>query len=232
MPRYPINRSTNFIVEEEAWTVVEYDHTSVPGVIYISLTEDKINSIYDDVENNLAETDRITQYDLSIPSLVQSFAINEIIAPKFTLTANGIPSDESVTLISTDKSIARNINGQLTAIANGTVDIIVQLTNYPNIQQTLTIQVGGEKEFSAYIEGNATIRLDRESTYSLVGTDDIDGDVSFSLEETALAKITKVENNICTILANNVNELGTVVLHAQYNGNDYTKQIEIIPLWR
>ena len=48
MPRYPIDRATNFIVEEESWTVVEYDHTSVPGVIYLSLTEGKVNPFYDD----------------------------------------------------------------------------------------------------------------------------------------------------------------------------------------
>ena len=41
MPRYPIDRATNFIVEDESWTVVEYDHTSVPGIIYLSLTENK-----------------------------------------------------------------------------------------------------------------------------------------------------------------------------------------------
>ena len=49
MPRYPIDRATNFIIEDESWTVIEYDHTSVPGTIYLSLTENKINLIYDDL---------------------------------------------------------------------------------------------------------------------------------------------------------------------------------------
>jgi hypothetical protein len=91
MPRYPIDRATNFIVEQESWTVVEYDHTSVPGVIYLSLTEGKINSIYDDVENNIADTDKIANYELSIPEEKQNFAIGDIINPTFTLTKNGIP---------------------------------------------------------------------------------------------------------------------------------------------
>ena len=51
MPRYPISRATNFIIEDESWTVVELDHTSVPGVIYLSLTENKVNLIYDDLVN-------------------------------------------------------------------------------------------------------------------------------------------------------------------------------------
>lgn len=236
MPRYPINRSTNFIVEEEAWTVVEYDHTSVPGVIYISLTEDKINSIYDDVANNLAETDRITQYDLSIPSLIQTFDINEIIQPKFTLTANGVPSNEPVTLITTDKSIARIVNGQLTAVANGTVDIIVQLTNHPEIQETIQIQVGGAKEFSAYIEGKAAIRLGCKNEYILKGTSDLSSEsfVGFTLDSTKLAKIEKINKTTysCIIKANEDNELGKITLHATYNNVDYVKEIEVIPLWR
>lgn len=236
MPRYPINRSTNFIVEEEAWTVVEYDHTSVPGVIYISLTEDKINSMYDDVANNLAETDRITQYNLSIPSSIQSFDINEVIQPKFTLTANGVPSNEPVTLITTNKSIARIVNGQLTAIANGTVDIIVQLTNHPEIQETLRVQVGGEKEFSAYIEGNAAIRLGCKNEYVLKGTSNLSVESfdGFTLDRTELAKIEKIDNNTysCVIKANEDNKLGKITLHAIYNNVDYVKEIEVIPLWR
>ena len=59
MPRYPIERSTNFIVENESWNTVEYDHTSVPGLIYVSLTENKINSIYDDSEENYKEKIRL-----------------------------------------------------------------------------------------------------------------------------------------------------------------------------
>ena len=79
MPRYPIDRATNFIVEEESWTVVEYDHTSVPGVIYLSLTEGKVNLIYDDLENNIADTDKLANYDLLVPSEIQIFNIGDII---------------------------------------------------------------------------------------------------------------------------------------------------------
>ncbi len=68
MPRYPINRSTNFIIEDESWSVIEYDHTSVPGTIYLSLTENKINMIYDDLVNKVADTDKLANYKLLVPS--------------------------------------------------------------------------------------------------------------------------------------------------------------------
>jgi hypothetical protein len=67
MPRYPIDRATNFIIEEESWQVIEYDHTSVPGTIYLSLTENKINMVYDDLENNIADTDKRAKYELVLP---------------------------------------------------------------------------------------------------------------------------------------------------------------------
>ena len=58
MPRREVDRATSFIVEDESWIVIEYDHTSVPGTVYLSLTEDKINRIYDDTENNIADTNK------------------------------------------------------------------------------------------------------------------------------------------------------------------------------
>ena len=63
MPKTKVARSTSFIVEDEAWYVVEYDWSSVPGIIYLSLTEEKVNMIYDDLENDIADTDKIDQTD-------------------------------------------------------------------------------------------------------------------------------------------------------------------------
>ena len=231
MPRYPIERSTNFIVEDESWNVIEYDHTSVPGVIYLSLTENKVNLIYDDLTNNIADTDKIAQYDLSVPSETQIFAVGDIINPVFTLTKNGVPVDLEVEYLPVNKSVARIVNTQLTAVGNGTTDIIIQLKDYPQIQQKITIEVSNQEQiFSAYIEGADTIRLDRDSQYELKGTDEINGSVIYTID-TSLATIKSITNNICTIHANDKNILGSFILTATYNNVSYTKTIKIIPLW-
>ena len=232
MPRYPIDRATNFIVEDESWTVVEYDHSSVPGVIYLSLTETKVNLIYDDTTNDIADLDKLAVYELSVPDVVQTFLVNEPINLTFTLMKNGVPSNEEVEFISSDKKIAKIIDDQLTAVAEGTVDIIVQLKQYPTIQKIISIKVDSAKnEFSAYIEGSDTLRLDRVGSYTLKGTEDISGEVIFSIDDTTLVKIVKVENNQCELRANSKNKLGKVVLSANYNDVVYTKEISIIPLW-
>ena len=231
MPRYSIDRATNFIIEDESWTVVEYDHSSVPGVIYLSLTESKINMIYDDTKNDIADLDKLAVYDLSVPEVTQIFTIGEI-ELTFTLMKNGIPSDEEVEFISTNKNIVKVVNNKLEAIAEGEVDIIIQLKQYPTIQKTITIKVGEEKnEFSAYIEGSDNLRLDRIGVYTLKGTEEITGQVEYSIDDNTLAKIVKVENNNCNVRANAKNKLGVITISALYNGNIYTKQISIIPLW-
>ena len=231
MPKYPIERATNFIVEEESWSLIEYDHTSVPGIMYLSLTENKINSIYDDVENNIADLDKLARYELLVADETQSFNINEPIVPTFTLTKNGIPYNAEINLLPTNKQYARIINNQLTAIKEGTTDIIIQLKDFPEIKKTLTININnGQAPFVAYLEGADTIKLDRQSMYSLKGNQNIDGEVIFTLD-TSLAKIVSHNNNECLIQANNKNKLGEFTLFANYNDQQYSKVIRIMPLW-
>lgn len=245
MPRYPIDRATNFIVEEESWTVVEYDHTSVPGIIYLSLTEGKINSIYDDVKNNIADMDKKAKYSFSIPDgEYQTFKLGVNIEPVFTIMKNGIPylatekekeeKAKQVEYIIEDKSIIKNIDGELITIRRGITTVTAVLKNDPEIKQTLTIHVGEQENvppFTGYIEGPDSIRLDREATYQLKGTSEINVEfVEFSIDN-ELARIISSFNNKCIIHANAKNKLGTIILTATYNTQQFTKEIKIIPLW-
>ena len=232
MPRHNIDRDTSFIVEEEAWSMVEYDHSSVPGVIYLSLTEEKLNSIYDDTINNIADTDRLAKYEVITGKEKQIFTIGSPIVPTFTIVKNGKPIEMDYKFIPENKKIAKFVNGTLTAIKAGETSLIVQLVEYPEIYTRLEIIVGKENNFSAYIEGSDSIRLGREFSYKLVGTSEINENVSFTLKETNLAFIIDSgENNLCRIKANDKNKLGSVELIAEYQGIEYTKTISIIPLW-
>ena len=232
LPRYPIDRATNFIVEKESWTVVEYDHTSVPGNIYLSLTEGKINQIYDDIDNNVADLDKLANYTLSIPEEVQTFTIGQPIKINFTLLKNGNLSTEKVDFISSNKKIAKIIDGELMAISEGEVEIIIQLHNYPEIKTSIVIQIiENANDFSAYIEGNDTIRLDRQNEYIFKANEELDEEVYFSLDNSNYAKIINTENNKCIVRANDKNKLGTFTLQAEYKNIIYTKEISVIPLW-
>ena len=246
MPRYSIDRATNFIVEEESWTVVEYDHTSVPGVIYLSLTENKINSIYDDIENNIADLDKKARYDIVLPEGEQNFSIGSSINPILVLTKNGIPYKEEIEFIPLNKEYVRVVNGELIAKKEGTTEIIVRLKKYPEVfQKTISININAaETPFSAYIKGADSIRLDRVSYYVLEGTQPIVEQVEFSIiegnEYATILPFTNEEketlenfdqNTWCKVRANNKNLLKDFTLQAKYNNQVYIKQIKVIPLW-
>lgn len=228
MPRYPIDRATNFIIEDESWSVVEYDHTSVPGTIYLSLTENKVNLIYDDLDNDIADTDKLAVYSVAVPAETQVITVGMTLEPQFTLMKDGYPCDEEVEFISQDPTI---IDKNLVALKNGETDITVRLKKYPTITSTIHIKVDNETTFTAYIDGVDKIRLDRQATYTLAGSSDIAGEVQFTLNDTTLATIVSSNGAQCVILANKKNLLGDIVLTATYSGETYTKTISIIPLW-
>ena len=235
MPRRSIERSTNFIIEEESWAVIEYDHTSVPGVIYLSLTENKINLIYDDVENEIADTDKLAKYDLLIPAEPQVFGLNTVVEPKFTITKNGYVSAFDYNLIPDDITKIKIVNGELKAVGIGDTTITVQLRDYPDIKLTLNVSVATtSSDFIAYIEGPDKIRLAKENVeFKLASNSEIpsDANVVFSIDDTTIATITSVSGPSCRIKTNDKNILKPFTLTAVYDSVSYTKEIKIIPLW-
>ena len=231
LPKKEIERGTSFIVEDEAWSMVEYDHTSVPGVMYLSLTEEKVNYVYDDLENNIADTDKLANYEVALPEEIQNFNIGDEVKPIFTITKNGFPVEVEVSYIPKDKKIIKFVNGKLTALKAGKTAIVIQLKDYPEIHKEIEINIGSEPEFNAYINGDAVIKLDRKATYELIGNSNITEPVLYSLSDESLAFIIYTSIKGCTIKANDKNKLGKVVLTATYKGINYTKEIKIAPLW-
>ena len=231
LPKKDIERGTSFIIEDEAWHTVEYDHTSVPGVMYISLTEEKVNYVYDDLENNIADTDKLANYEVVLPKEIQNFNIGDEVKPIFNITKNGSPIEVEVSYIPKDKKIVKFINGKLTAVKEGKTAIIIQLKEYPEIHKEIEINIGREPEFNAYINGDASIRLDRQATYEFIANSNITESVLYSLSDESLAFIIDTSIKGCTVRANANNKLGKVILTASYKGIDYTKEIKIAPLW-
>lgn len=231
LPRQEIERGTSFIVEDEAWYVVEYDHTSVPGVMYLSLVEEKVNYVYDDLEHDIADTDKLAVYEIVLPENMQNFNIGDEVKPIYTLTKNGFPSDEEVTYTPADKKYLKFVDGKLIAQKVGKTTIIIQLASNEEIKQELEINIGEAPVFNAYLNGGETIRLDRRATYEFIANEPLTENVAFSISDDAFAFIEETSPNKCVVRANADNKLGKVTLRAVYRGAEYFKTIEIIPLW-
>ena len=71
-------RGINFIIDDEAWTIIECDWTSVDGIVYMSLTESKVNYNYDDREVEVADLDRY-----KFPVLPTLYKVGDTIVPEF-----------------------------------------------------------------------------------------------------------------------------------------------------
>ena len=218
-------RGINFIIEDEAWTIIECDWTSVEGIIYMSLTESKVNYQYDDRDIEVADLDR-----LKFPILQPLYIVGDSIVPEFEEdTLNEweielIPSDESL--------VERDENNHWRAIASGKITFTMKLKGNNAVTKEFEILINEpEVEFSAFIEGPDEIKLDRYGTYSLVGTSAILGEVRFNMIQNQYATISTTETNKCTIHANAKNKLGEIILSATYNDITYTKTIKIVPLW-
>lgn len=232
VPKCEIDKLTRFIIEEEGWYVVEYDRTSVPGIMYVSFTEEKVNSLTDDTDEDIADLDKLAKYLIILPEGSQCFFAGDEVVPFYSITKNGDPVQMDVEITPKDKKIVNYVNGKLMAIKEGTTTIEIRLKEFPDVVAEETVRVGVKPTFAAYLEGKATIRLDRTAVYELKANEAIVGSVEYRLEgRDDLATIEKVENNCCTVRANKNNKLGSVVLIATYKGAEYTKDIKIIPIW-
>ena len=218
-------RGINFIIEDEAWQVIECDWTSVEGIIYMSLTESKVNYQYDDRDLDIADTDRY-----KFPTLQPLYIVGDTIIPEFE---EGTLNEWEIELIPKDSSLVeKDSNGHWHTIGAGKIEFTMRLKDRPAVTRDFEIFVNEPTvEFSAYIEGPDTIKLDRYSTYELQGSSNLVGTVEYSLGQTELASITEIKENKCIIHANAKNKLGEIILSAVYDGKTYTKTIKIVPLW-
>ena len=219
-------RGINFIINDEGWVVIECDWTSVEGIVYMSLTESKVNYQYDDTKVEVADLDR-----LKFPILQPLYTVGDYIVPEFEAqTWNEwevelVPSNTDV--VSLDEA-----SGHWRAIAPGKVTFTMKLRNNNAVTHEFEVLINEPNiEFSAYIEGDDDIKLDRQKPYKLTGTTEILGEVTYSLQPTILATIVSIQDNECIIHANAKNKLGDIILNAEYDGVTYTKTIKIAPLW-
>lgn len=217
-------RGINFIIENEAWQVIECDWTSVEGVIYMSLTESKVNYQYDDRDIDVADTDKY-----KFPTLQPLYVVGDYIIPEFE---EGTLNEWEIELIPSDDTLVEKDDIHWRAIAAGKLVFTMRLKDRKAVTKEYEVQINEPNvEFTAFIDGPDSIRLDRYCTYKLEGSNALVSDVEFSLEETQLATISEIKPHECVIHANAKNKLGEIILNAKYNGVTYTKTIKIISLW-
>lgn len=166
-----VDRGTNFIIEDESWKMVEADFTSVQGIIYMSLTENKVNLQYDylgEGTNDIADLDKY-----KFPNLPALYKIGDTIIPQFeadTLNQWEIemrPSNFNfVTEEKEEEGQEEKWYQELHASAAGQCIITMRLKHRHAVEKKVEIIID-EVDKIYHIVGQDKIRLDRQNSYYL-----------------------------------------------------------------
>lgn len=230
MPVQPIPKTTEILIDDEAWYLVDYDKVSVPEIIYMSFTESKVNELRDSVEEQIANYDKIQEWHFEGLETI-SVTLGEIVEPQFTAYCDGIPTEiepqyfiEGNLRKQYDAATGRN---KIIADGNGTITI-----KYNDIQFVQQVIVTEPETLEMFIEGPDKLRVTESATYKVVANWPITEDVLFTLSDNSLAVLNNIENVQCTVSGNEKNKLGTITLTATVEGISCTKEIQIISLWQ
>ena len=162
MPKHSIPKGTEIIIGDENWYLVDYDIVSVPEIIFMSFTEGKYNELRDDLNEQLANADRLNKWEIKIaPETYVSQG--EIIQPIFSISKNGITQDITDITYVLGPGLKQNDKGSIVVeMAEGETSIMIKYKDVAEAYQQ--IHVGTTKENYAIV-GNDTLRVTYQGIY-------------------------------------------------------------------
>ena len=232
-----IKMDQKFIIDGRAWFVDEYDATSSKGVTYYSLTEDKIDRMDDNIENGLANANKLDCYKIAIQDEIScGLTDNYIISP--LVYNDGVIDTQPLGYIIEDRDIASlmllNNNATIVPISKGQTTLKIYLINQPKVFKSIVINITDMTEQSAVLIGDDSIKTTDFAIYSVYRISDskiIDPIISFSISDSNLASGILLDDGTLKIIANEDNKLGVVTVIINTSSNTYTKKIAIRSLW-
>lgn len=232
-----IKMDQKFIIDGRAWFVDEYDATSSKGVTYYSLTEDKIDRMDDNIENGLANANKLDCYKIAIQDEIScGLTDNYIISP--IVYNDGVIDIQPLGYIIEDRDIASlmllNNNATIVPISKGQTTLKIYLINQPKVFKSIVINITDMTEQSAVLIGDDSIKTTDFAIYSVYRISDskiIDPIISFSISDSNLASGILLDDGTLKIIANEDNKLGVVTAIINTSSNTYTKKIAIRSLW-
>lgn len=224
LPHTTMAINTEIIVLDEAWYLVDYDQSSVPGIVFMSFTETNINELRDDIENKIANADKIAAWTIVSPSEQYVLPHSEI-ALNYVVQKNGIVVDEKPEISISGSLVERD--GKIFAAESGKGQITFSIHGQ-TFTQAIHISASPSKQ-PMVIFGDDKIRVSMAATYELQGADQ---QVVFSVSDAKMATVETTGQSTCLLTTNSKNLLGSVDLIATCGEEVYTKTIKIIPIWQ
>ena len=223
MPHQLMDLGTEIMVLDEVWSLVDYDQNSVPGIIYMSFTETNFNEQRDSLEDKLANADMLATWTIDMPEQ-RTVVANSAFELNYAILKDGVVQTVKPEIV---------VEGNLTLLENNWIQVGPSgagsiTVNYRNIKKVQHVVVGGTPAANVVFIGDDKIRVASTNIYTLENATDVE----FVIEDPKNLVKLQSANNICTIVANENNKLGTFILRAFYNGNIYSKTIQVVSLWQ
>ena len=236
-----IKREQRFIIDGEAWYVIEFDSSSVDGITYITLGEDK-----KDLQNDLliadGDSEDLADYRKENRNRIFIIETNPIIDPSYyTIKPFFYKGDNIIENTIFDFYINNSLvssGTEFTKYYDSNTEIIVKLKENSEIYTTINIKMREDEPIDSVkfeLIGDSSIKWGKTATYYVVekreGNISIISDSEYYFDsDTDLAFIDQRDGK-AYITANNKRKVGKITLVAY--GNEYiiNKEIEIISLW-
>ena len=232
-----IELGQKFLIDDTAWFVVETDYISVKNIIYLSLTEDKIDNYNDNLEKQLANYNKLNSYVINLEKKEINLGINEEYKINAKVYLNGILYSDNINFEILEGSTNISLSGDvITGREIGNSKIKISMTDNEEIYKILTVNVleDSQNNINYFINGDSSIKWGRTKNYEIVKTingekQEIDSLISIIDKDNICTY--KNYNNVISITANTENKIGTIKIKAIVEDNEITKDVNIISLW-
>lgn len=241
--RTNIQLGQKFLVDETAWFVVESDYISVKDILYLSLTEDKKDLYVDDIENNIANKIDLNKFVIQMQDDNITLGVNEEYYLNAQIYLNGLLySDEFLLELIQGRDRVEitheNNSIKIKAIKPGKVSAHVYMNDHPDVFRTFEINItetAQEPVVTYELRGDASIKWGRTKVYQCVKiTNGIEELISCAFtvkDENNLLDSFDINNSAISLTANEDNNVGSIVLMADFEDKHLEKEIKITSLW-
>ena len=234
-----IKREQRFIVDGEAWYVIEFDSSSVDGITYITLGEDK-KDLQNDLLLSQSDEEDLADYKEENKFYISVIDENPIIEKDTSYIIKPYYYEKGNLVSANFKFYINDIEyGQGTFFEyeySENTKVLIVLDKKEEITKTVNITVTEEQvDTSMYtLVGDSNIKWGKTSFYTVeeekLGIIQTVQNVSYTIDNENIATL-EVEDNICYITANNKRKIGKITLTATGQNFSIEKIINITSLW-
>ena len=235
-----IKREQRFIVDGEAWYVIEFDSSSVDGITYITLGEDKKDLQNDSLikqgdEEDLADYKNENKFYISVIDAAPVIEANTSYLVKPYYYKDGVfKSDAIFNFYIEDYLVGSGMFYEQTYESDTELSIRLKDNEEIRLEMKITISDSPELEDKYEIIGDSHIKWGKTALYSVNKMSN--GmvysvlDTGYFINDEILASL-EVDNGIAYIKANNKRKSGKITLTAIGDDFSIEKEIEITSLW-